>query len=128
METKRVHLADLHFENKLWKTRLAFYQDELKIYEHRLQEISSHYTGMEIKKKVEHFQNQFYIQKNELVKLRQLIDREETTLSADVMSNPVASDHRLYEDHVNLRDQVEIYDKIYAELKKEYIRFSQETL
>ena len=37
--------------------------------------------------------------------------------------HPVAIEHRYFEDHTELRDQVEQFKKIYNELKQNFMRF-----
>jgi hypothetical protein len=128
MATAKLHVSDLHFEHKLWKLRLEFYNDELSIYQTRLEDISSKNTLVEIKKQVDHFANQFLIQKTEQIKLRQSIDKHDSILVESVKSNPTASEHRLFEDHTELRERIQTHDSIFDSLKKEFIRFCEEVL
>src|SRR6201984_3491948 len=64
--TKTKHIDDLHFEHELWASEAKFYTDELKIYQKRLDEIASKNTSEDVRKQVEHFQNKFIIQKEQL--------------------------------------------------------------
>ncbi|MCU0429817.1 MAG: hypothetical protein MUF42_07560 [Cytophagaceae bacterium] len=128
MGTTKVHLSDLHQDHKRWKQRLSFYDDELAIYQRRLEEISSKNSDVEIKKKVDHFANQFLIQRNEQIKLRQRIDAHESLLADNVKANPIASDHRLFDDHDALREGIHTQDSILENLKKEFIRFCEQVL
>ena len=59
MKKKPIYITDLHFEYKLWKRKLEFERDELKIFEGRLAEVVSRWTDKEILRKAEHFQNTF---------------------------------------------------------------------
>ena len=52
-----------HEENNTWISSLNFYKDDLKFLENKLSEISTKYTDKTILSLVEHFQNQFIIQK-----------------------------------------------------------------
>ena len=45
MVIKSNELAGLHFEHRLWANELNFFADELKIYEHRLEELVNKYTS-----------------------------------------------------------------------------------
>ncbi len=128
MLTKKRHMEDLHFENQLWRTRLAFYEDELKIYSLRLSEVSAKNTAVEIKIQVEQFQNKFYINKNELSLLLKQIREEETILADKAKHNPTASDHMLFADHDELRFKIGKSEQIYSDLKNDFLRFLSENL
>ena len=128
MQSKKRHMEDLHFENQLWRTRLAFYEDELKIYSSRLSEVSAKNTAVEIKIKVEQFQNKFYINKNELSSLLKQIREEEKILADKAKHNPTASDHMLFTDHEELRFKAGKFEEIYSELKKEFMSFLRDSL
>lgn len=121
-------MEDLHFENQLWRTRLAFYEDELKIYSTKLSEVSAKNTAVELKMKVEQFQNKFYINKNELSLLFKQIREEETILADKAKHNPTASDHMLFTDHDELRFKVGKFEQIYSELKQEFLHFLHDSL
>ena len=53
-----------HAENAEWTSKLNFYKDEVAIMRSRLEEITSKNNDKDVLAKVEHFQNQFIIQKN----------------------------------------------------------------
>lgn len=121
-------MEDLHFENQLWRTRLAFYEDELKIYSARLSEVSAKNTAVDIKIKVEQFQNKFYINTTELSLILKQIRSEENVLADKAKNNPTASDHMLFVDHDDIRNKVEKFEEIYSELKQEFTNFLRDSL
>ncbi len=125
-KTKRKHLSDLHFEHKLWKMESDFYAGELNIYEKWLAEIAAKNTGEEVLKQVEHFQNQFIIQRDQLELLSHEVKIHEQWLSNYAENNPVAIDHKSFADHAVMREHAEIFVKIYTELKAEFKRFLEE--
>ena len=119
----RKYIGDLHFELNLWINDLRFYKDEIKIFNNRLEEIVAKNTGLEILQELEHFQNQ-YIRQNEVIdELRHEIKQHENMLENEAKDNPVAVEHRYFEDHTELRDQMVQFMKIYNELKSEFMRF-----
>jgi hypothetical protein len=72
---------------------------------------------------LEKFQNKF-IRENEVIDiLIHDINGHEAILVNSVKENPVASDHRLFDDHSGLRDRMEVFLKIYNELKPEFMRY-----
>jgi hypothetical protein len=122
MNTKK-HLADLHFEHSLWLNEAKFYADELKIYNKRLGEIASKNNKQEVTKQIEHFQNQFIIQKEQIDILNHDVNDHEKNLAAYAKANPVAIDHKLFDSHENFNDRITTFRKLYAELKVEFTKF-----
>jgi len=103
--------------------KLNFYKDEVKVMENRLEEVNQKNTSTEIRKEVEHFQNQFIIQKENIHKISHHICGEEKQIETEIKRNPVASDHRKTEDHSKERDVVENFESNFNNLRKEYNTF-----
>jgi hypothetical protein len=120
---KTKHIDDLHFEHQLWSSEAKFYADELKIYQNRLAEVAAKNTKAEVRKQVEHFQNQFIIQKEQLDTLNHEINVHEQWLAKYSAKNPVAIEHKFFADHKTMHEQAEAFRKIYNELKDEFRRF-----
>lgn len=125
---KTKHLDELHFEHKLWSSEAKFYNDELSIYQSRLEEIAAKNSSVEIRVKIEHFQNQFIIQKEQLDILNHEINEHEQWLSKYAQENPVAIDRKVFADHETMSNRATSFTKIYADLKSEFTRFMADTL
>lgn len=122
-KVKKEHIDVLHFEHEKWVKQLSFYKDELKTYNNRLEDIVVRFNGREVMAKLEKYQNKF-IRQNEVIDiLIHDINSHEHILASSVKENPVASDHRLFEDHVELRDRMKTFLKIYNELKPKFMRY-----
>ena len=119
--TKRID--ELHFEHELWMGESKFFKDELKIYQNRLDEIASKNTAQDVLKSIEHFQNQFVIQKDQLSIINHLINEHEQWLTKYAKSHPIAIDQVEFADHANLRDKIETFKKLFGELKVEFKKF-----
>lgn len=120
---KTVLLTEQHVAYREWLNRLAFYKDELKIMQNRIAEIAERNTKPEILKQVEHFQNMLIIQKNQIDRLRHDIDKQEEELVSLALKNPVASDHRRVELHPEQKQKIELFEKIFNELRHELIHW-----
>jgi hypothetical protein len=120
---KSKHLSDLHFEHELWAMEVKFYREELKLYQKWLEEVASKNTHEDVLKQVEHFQNQFLIQKNQLNVLKHQVKAHEHWLAGYAASHPVAIDHVAFADHAAMRENVETAKKLFADLKLEFKRF-----
>ena len=126
--TKNKHIDDLHFEHQLWTSEAKFFADELKIYQKRLEEVASKNTAQNILKQVEHFQNKFIIQKEQLGILNHEVTVHEQWLAKQAKNHPTAIDHQLFGDHKVMHERMDVFRKIYAELKVEFNRFLASSL
>ena len=113
-----------HAEHVEWRSKLKFYNDEISILRHRLDEIVSKNTGDDALKQVEHFENQLIIQKNNIDELNHLINVDEDSLNHEVLKNPVAVDHRKVHYHAEEKDAIESFEKNFNELRSEFKLFA----
>ena len=121
METEKIYTQ--HDENKEWTSNLLFFNDEIRIMEHRLEEIVSKNTSKEVLKQVEHFQNQLIIQKDQIIRINHEINLNNDTICAEIKKNNTAVDHRKIGYHNVIRDNVESFEKIFSSLKTELNAF-----
>ncbi len=121
----RKHIDELHFEHRLWMNNMNFYRDEISIFENRLGDLVLRNTKTEVTAQIEHFQNQFIRQREVAEELISKCKDHDKFLANQAKDHPVAIDHVLFADHTKLRDEVEMFDKIYKELKGEFMRFLQ---
>lgn len=126
MENK-AHLTEAHAKMIEWVKELAFYKDELKTFQTRLEEVVTKNNKQEVLAEVEHFQNQFIRQNEVIDTLKHDFKQFDNTIAANVMSNPVASDHRSVVIPAELIDQHDTFLKIYKELKTEFEKFLAKT-
>lgn len=117
-------IYDQHSENNEFKSKLNFYKDELDLLHKRLDEIASKNNKQDVMKQVEHFENQFTIQKQNINRIGHSIIANETELINEIRSNPTAVDHRKVEDHKKQREMVEGFEKNMNEIRDEFKRFS----
>jgi hypothetical protein len=120
---KTVLLTEQHVAYSEWLNRLAFYKDELKIMQNRIAEIAERNTKTDVLAQVEHFQNMLIIQKNQIDRLRHDTDKQEEELVSLALKNPVASDHRRVEFHPEQKQKIELFEKIFNELRHELIHW-----
>ncbi len=120
---KQVHISDLHSDHTLWLNILDFCKQEITILEHRMEEIAKRNTAQEVMAELEHFQNQ-YIRQNEVIdELRHELKQHENDLGKQAKEHPVAIDHKLFTDHSGHREEMATFEKIYRELKAEFMQW-----
>ena len=102
---------------------MAFFTDELKIYQKNLESLLSKDSSEGFRKEVEHFQNQFLIQNDQLDDLHHHITMHEEWLSKYAKEHPAAFEE-LFADHAKINENVKSFKKIYNELKEEFKSFA----
>jgi hypothetical protein len=118
------YIGDLHHEHMMWLNTLQFRKEETAILERRMEEIVRRNNQPDVMAELEHFQNQFIRQHEVIDELRHDVKAHENELEKEAMDHPVAIDHRHFADHDGLRDRMEIFEKIYMELKNEFYRWA----
>lgn len=113
-----------HEENTQWVNKLQFYRDELQILNGRLEEITAKNNQPEVLKEVEHFQNQWIIQRNNIDEILHKVNENERSLQEEINSNPVAVDHRKMEYHAEEKNLVEGFEKNFNDLREDFNRFA----
>ena len=121
METKGIY--QLHEDHKQWLNNLVFYKDELKIMQNRIAEIAQKNTSKEVLANVEHFQNQFIVQKELIDTISHELKLHEESLEKEVKKNAVAIDHKKFPVHLNELENIQSFEKIFNELRKELNSF-----
>jgi len=124
MENKE-QLQELHSENLEWLKNLVFYADEIKNMQSRIEEIARENTSRSVMPKIDHFENQLQIQKNEYNHLKHAIKNNEKLIN-EAMSNTGGSATQIFaSDHSNVREKVIIFEKIINDLRLELDQFLQ---
>lgn len=119
----KTSILDQHAEHTKWLNEMAFYKDEIKVMQKRIEEVISKNTNKEVAVKIEHFQNQLLIQDSNISKIQHHINHDENAIQNNIKANPIASDHRKAEDHVEERAMVADFEKHFKELKTELNTF-----
>ena len=123
METKIVYNEDLHFEHEQWKRELAFWEDELLTFKHRLEEMFKKWSDKELLAKLDYFENRFHIHETRIHAFKQRIYSHELNMSRHYEAGENVIDRVSYEYHEDFRDQIQTQRQMYHELKKEFFEF-----
>lgn len=118
--SEKSFIYDQHQENQDWLKRLDFYKEEIQILRERLEELTRKNTDPQFLKSVEHFQNQFLIQRNHIDELAHDIRMNEGKLVHEILQNPVAVDHRKVESHNAEADFMDFFEKNFASTRAEF--------
>ncbi len=124
MESKVYNINELHFEHRLWKGEMKIIIGELNIYQEWLSCMSQKSFDVEFKKKIDHFENKFSIQKIHFDRFNDRINAQETFIES-LEKEGIENKNQSITDHSNLRADINVALKIYKELKVEYKEFCQ---
>ena len=124
-----ISIPKLHTEYTAWMEELVFYKEEIKIFEHQLENLTVKSTDRDVLAQVEHFQNVFIRQKEVIDILKHNLNVSEKQLTAFVkkMSGMGLSSIKM-DNHTRLRDEMQTFRKLFNELKFEFRRFESQCM
>lgn len=121
-------IFEMHQEHAEWLNKLSFYKDELGIMKSRLAEIAQKNSSGDVLAKVEHFQNQFIVQAEQLDIVKHNINEHEVYLQQRLNENQVAADRQTSSDSPQIRESVESFERIFNGLRQEFNQFLSKTM
>lgn len=102
---------------------LSFYKEEINILEERLFEVASKNNSFEARQGIEHFQNQFVIQHNNIHDLRHKFERHEANMAADANMHMGRVNQVFIEEEQTLLNDYKSLEKVIKELRREFNQF-----
>lgn len=123
MKKELIYNADLHFEHILWTKELDFWEDELKSFNNRLDELVKRWTNPSVLAQIEKFQNQFMIHENAMNTMKNQIAMHESNIAEHYKNNEDVLNKHMVNKHLMIREQMETQRNIYQALKKEFFQF-----
>ncbi len=126
MKTEVIFNSDLHFEHKQWRRELLFWEDELRSFNNRLNELVVRWTKEDVLAQLERYQNQFTIHENIINELKNDIKLHETNIAEHTRKGEDVLNQNLVKNHIEFRNRMEIERDLYNNLKKEFFNFLSE--
>ena len=123
MEKEIIYNPDLHFEHNTWIKEIEFWEDELKSFQNRLDELVTRWTDKQVLAQIEKFQNQFMIHEKAMDSVKNQIAMHETNMADHYRQNVDVLNKDLVSKHLMIRDKMETQRKMYQDLKKEFFKF-----
>ena len=110
----------LSTEHQDWLKAIDFYDNELDILEKRLTEVATKNTGIDAMKGVEHFQNQFIIQRNTIDELRHNINEHVHKTMVDAKDHGGRVETQQILEHGKVKEEFDVFEKVINELRDEF--------
>ncbi len=118
------HLSNAHND---WLRSLDFYKQEIKILKNRLTEIAGKNSHKEVLAQVEHFENQFSIQANNINRLSHDIKANVSVAGVEAKSSGAGYiDGDLLTQHSYIGQKFEAEEKTINELRYDFNQFAAE--
>lgn len=115
------HISNLHGDAL---RGLDFYKQEIGILKKRLEEIASDNTGREVAESIEHFQNQFLIQINNIDDLKHRINENIKDIENQVKNSAGFVDQKSADENAGLYDQYLTEEKFINDIRQDFNRFA----
>jgi hypothetical protein len=117
----QIAIVELHREHKLWLNKLLFYKNDLNIMQSRFDEIASRNNGKSVLFFFENFENQFKIQNEQIDILNSEIKQHINNIEDSIINNPIPSNHKEEDDHVEERNKMMRFEELFSEFKNEIL-------
>ena len=119
-----VSIDQFQEELQAWKHELSSFKHEIRHFEHHLETMSSKNLPKDLLAQVEHFQNSFICQKEVIDKLRHDLPDSRHKVE-NIFKNLYAVTVDNASDDV-LRDRMDMFRRIYEEVKDDFKRFESD--
>lgn len=111
------------YEHADWLKAIEFYKDDLVVLQKRLAELGLKTTRQSVLAGIEHFQNQFIVQKNNLDELHHYVHEHILHVQNKFHSSAGSKELELTGEHEKRKAEFESLEKVMSELRKEFNRF-----
>ncbi|MBK6936053.1 MAG: hypothetical protein IPH18_03590 [Chitinophagaceae bacterium] len=110
-------------DHTIWVNGLIFYKDEIKMMEARLTEVASKNTTFEASQDIEHFQNQFILQRNNIDELKHDVNIYVGNLAKGNRENEGRVESEMLGEKLELHERYEGIEKVMKELRDDFKEF-----
>jgi hypothetical protein len=130
LNTLIMHKVSISYFNNShtdWLRALDFYKHELGVLKNRLTEVAGKNTAPEVMKEVEHFENQFKVQVDNIDRLKHNINSNLSATGKELQANKAPYiDPSLLSEHNKLDAMFHMEEKIVNGLRQQFNRFAAE--
>jgi hypothetical protein len=123
METPILYKSHMQFEHQQWKREIAFWTEELKSFNNRLNELSTYWENKKGLFQIAYYKDKFELQRKSTVDLLETIEERENQVPLESEVGTIISDTQLLKGHIEFRNKMNTQRELYAELKRNYFKF-----
>jgi len=118
-------IEQFQVELQSWKRELSSSKEEIKSFEKELAGLAAHSHNRDIFPHIEHFQNNFIRQKEVIDELRHDLPDSTRRMESIFYSTSNGTEHDV---HAELLDRMDMFRKLYLELREKFRRFEADHL
>ena len=107
-------------DHTIWLKGFGFYKDELDIMESRLADLATRNSTFEARQGVEHFQNQFIVQRNNIDELKHEVNLYVEKLGADAQQYGGRMESTMVAEHAALHEKYDEFERVMNILRHEF--------
>ncbi|WP_407426146.1 hypothetical protein [Arcticibacter sp.] len=123
---KKINLKHIHSLNEEALRGLDFYEEEIRILQERLEDVAKENYDKEAMLKVEHFQNQLIIQRDNIDDLRHAIRRHLSVIKEQLEKSSEYISENADQEETTLYEQYLELEKTINALRHEFNHFAAE--
>ncbi len=120
-------LMEMHAEHSEWQNKIRFYRDEIKRLNQQLSDMITKGTPPQILASVEHFQNQFILQNENLDIMRHDFKQHENQIESIQKGGQDTGESSLSGNHDAHREKLTRFEKVFHDLRNEFASFQTES-
>jgi hypothetical protein len=121
-----VSIDQFHEVLQSWKHELTSFKHEIRHFERHLENLSSKNLPRELLAQVEHFQNSFICQKEVIDKLRHDLPDSRHNVESIYKSKFRTDNEHAADAHSLLEERMDIFRRIYSEVKTDFKKFEED--
>lgn len=114
---------DLHEDHKLWDGELSLYLVATKAFEMKLSQLQNEFKTFEESQSLESFQNQLFVNKNAIIRLKNDIQKHEKVLANKAKDKLRNINYADKDFHNTIYDKLEVQKKIFRDLRNSFYQF-----
>ena len=113
----KASISGLNTDHRQWLNHLSFYKDELNVLDDRLSEIALKHEDRETLAWVNHFHNQFIVQRDEIEKLVHNIRIHDRQIETTTGKLPRIMYEKAVEEYEEQKEEIERFEILFDEMK-----------
>jgi len=122
---KKISITHVNNAHNDWIRALDFYKQELNILKSRLSEIAGKNSAADVLKQVEHFENAFKVQRDNIDRLNHDVHLNVVSIGNQLQESKAGYiDAALLTQHNNLHERFTAEEKAINELRHQFTQFS----
>jgi len=116
-------ITHLSTDHNVWLKSLDFYKEEIGTMKRKLQEFADGNPSTHSMRQVEHFQNQFIVQRNNLDVLKHDLNHYAEEMVSDIKYSSQNNSGTLLAEKISLKEKYEDFERVMNGLRHEFNDF-----